>query len=68
MEKKCEEKNQPKKNTSKLKSYYCPHCQKILMKGDVRKLNMTCQHCHKLINADEGELLKPEIFSLSEEE
>ncbi len=47
-------------HTPKWKSYYCPYCKKILMKGEVKHLNMTCQHCHRLINADEDELLKTE--------
>jgi RNase P subunit RPR2 len=48
------------KKAVKLKSYYCPHCGKPLMTGDVKRLNMTCQHCHQLINAPESELLKSE--------
>jgi ribosomal protein S27AE len=48
------------KKAVKLKSYYCPHCGKALMTGDVKRLNMTCQHCHQLINAPESELLKSE--------
>jgi len=51
----------PLKNKfAKSKTYYCPHCKKVLMKGDVKRLNMICQHCHKLVNAREDELLKPE--------
>ena len=46
-----------KKKITKLKTYYCPHCQKSLMKGDVKRLNMTCPNCHKLINAKGDELL-----------
>jgi len=45
------------KKITKSKTYYCPHCRKSLMKGDVRRLNMTCPHCSKLINAEEEELL-----------
>lgn len=45
-------------SNSKFKSYFCPHCQKFLMKGDVRRLKMTCPHCQRLIDADEDELLK----------
>ena len=53
-------KDQEIETTPKWKSYYCPHCQKILMKGEVKSLNMTCQHCHRLINAEEDGLLKIE--------
>ncbi len=42
---------------SELKSYYCPHCEKVIMKGDVKKLNMPCPYCQKMINADEVDLL-----------
>jgi acetyl-CoA carboxylase beta subunit len=41
-----------------LKAYHCPHCDRFLFKGNVRKLNMVCHHCQKLINAMESELLK----------
>jgi len=51
----------PLKNKfSKLKLYYCPHCQKLLMKGNVKRLKMNCPHCHELVNAREDELLKSE--------
>jgi len=53
-------KDQKIETTPKWKSYYCPHCQKILMKGEVKYLNMTCQHCYRLITAEEDELLKTE--------
>jgi len=49
------------KKIAKLKTYYCPHCKKVLMKGDVKRLKMNCQHCHKLINAKEDELLFTEL-------
>ena len=42
------------------KTYYCPHCKKILMKGDVKRLKMNCPHCHELVNAGEDKLLNPE--------
>ena len=41
------------------KAYYCPHCQKPLIKGDVKRLNMTCPNCYKMINAKGDELLNP---------
>ncbi len=40
-----------------LKEYRCPHCNKFLLKGNIKKLNMVCHHCNKMINADESELL-----------
>ncbi len=42
------------------KTYYCPHCKKVLMKGDVKRLKMNCPHCHELVNASEDKLLNPE--------
>ncbi len=42
---------------SKLKSYYCPHCKKFLMDGNVKKLNMPCPYCQKMINAEEVDLV-----------
>jgi len=30
------------------------------MKGEVKYLNMTCQHCHRFINAEGDGLLKTE--------
>lgn len=52
------EKIQPIQSSSKLKSYFCPHCQKIIMKGDVKRLCMSCPVCQKMIDADEKDLLK----------
>ncbi len=46
------------------KKYYCPHCDKFLFRGNVKKLNMVCHHCQKLINADESELIKKEIDAI----
>jgi DNA-directed RNA polymerase subunit RPC12/RpoP len=40
------------------KSYYCPHCKKMIMKGNVKRLSMTCPHCSDLIDADEEDLIK----------
>ena len=40
------------------KYYYCPHCNKIIIKGIVKRLSMTCQHCSELIDADEVDLVK----------
>jgi len=57
-----QKKIEPIQSDSKLKSYFCPHCQKLLMKGDVKKLSMTCPNCQKMIDAEEGELLKKQIL------
>jgi len=46
------------KSDPKHKSYYCPHCKKIIMKGNVQRLSMTCPHCTELIDADEDELIE----------
>ncbi len=49
---------QPMESDPKSKSYYCPHCKKLIMKGDVKRLSMNCPHCLELVDADENELLK----------
>jgi phage FluMu protein Com len=43
-----------------LKEYRCPHCNRFLFKGNVKKLNMICHHCQKFINSEESELSKSE--------
>ena len=51
----------PLKNKfAKSKTYYCPHCKKVLMNGDVKRLKMNCPYCHEFVDAREGELLKLE--------
>ena len=52
------DKNRVDTNNAKLKSYFCPHCKKMLMKGNVKKLSMTCPNCQKMIDADEKDLLE----------
>jgi len=42
---------------TKSKTYYCPHCRKALMKGNVKRLNMPCPDCHEQINTKGDELL-----------
>ncbi len=42
---------------SNSKSYYCPYCKKLLIKGNIKSLNMPCPFCQALINEDEGVLL-----------
>ena len=48
----------PKRSDPNLKEYRCPHCGRFLFNGNVKKLNMVCHHCHKMISGDEDELLK----------
>ena len=50
----------PMQNDPNLKSYYCSHCGRFLFNGNVKKLNMVCHHCQKMINADEDKLVKTE--------
>jgi len=48
----------PLENDSNLQSYRCPHCDKFLFKGNVKKLNMVCHHCQKMISADGNDILQ----------
>ena len=50
-----------------LKEYRCPHCGKFLFKGKVKKLNMECHHCQKMIDVDEGELFTTDNKETSNE-
>ena len=54
----------PMKNDPALKEYCCPHCGRFLFKGNVKKLNMVCHHCQKMISVDGNELVKPEIDAI----
>ena len=54
-------KTQSIQTSVEIKSYFCPHCKKLLMKGNVKSLSMACPNCQKLIDSDEEELLKSEI-------
>jgi uncharacterized CHY-type Zn-finger protein len=49
---------EPFQSNSNWKSYFCPHCKKMLMKGNVKKLSMACPNCQKMIDADEKDLLE----------
>lgn len=42
-----------------IKEYRCPHCGKFLFMGNVKRLNMVCHHCQKMIDADDSELFGP---------
>jgi len=48
----------PMQTDPNLKEYHCPHCGRFLFRGNVKKLNMVCHHCQKLINADGNDLIK----------
>ncbi len=48
----------PMKSDPTLKEYRCPHCGRFLFKGNVKKLNMVCHHCQKMINVDDDELFR----------
>ena len=50
----------PMQSNLTLKEYRCPHCGRFLFNGNVKKLNMVCHHCQKMINADGDELVKTE--------
>jgi len=34
-----------------------PTCKKLIIKGDLKRLSMTCPNCYKLINVEEEDLL-----------
>ncbi len=48
----------PMESNPGIKEYHCPHCNKLLFKGNVKKLNMVCHHCQRMIDVDESELFK----------
>lgn len=48
----------PMESDSSLKDYICPHCDRFLFKGNVKKIHMVCHHCQKMIHADEADLFK----------
>jgi phage FluMu protein Com len=48
----------PMQSDPNLKEYRCPHCNKFLLKGNIKKLNMVCHYCNKMINAEGSELVK----------
>lgn len=47
----------PITSSSRSKSYFCPYCKKLIMKGNVQRLNLVCHGCYKMINADANDLL-----------
>ena len=46
----------PMESDPDFKEYRCPHCEKFLFKGNVKRLNMVCHHCQKMIDADSSAL------------
>ena len=42
-----------------LKEYYCPHCNRFVFRGNVRRLKMPCPHCQKMIDSDADDLVNP---------
>lgn len=51
----------PMKMNPGLKEYRCPHCGKFLFKGNVKRLNMVCHHCQRMIDADDTEFFKSDM-------
>ena len=47
----------PMHSNPNLKEYRCPHCKRFLFKGNVKKLNMLCHHCQKLIIVDGNKVI-----------
>ena len=47
-----------------LKEYRCPHCGRFLFNGNVKKLNMVCHHCQKMISVDGDDLVKTETDAI----
>ncbi|MFH2060461.1 MAG: hypothetical protein ABIJ59_16380 [Pseudomonadota bacterium] len=37
------------KNNEELKTYRCPACDKLLFKGNVSSLSMTCPRCNEFV-------------------
>lgn len=48
----------PLESDPDLKEYRCPHCGKLLFKGDVKRLQMVCHHCQKMVDADNSEFFR----------
>lgn len=46
----------PLNSNSGFKDYYCPHCREFILKGNVKRLNMSCPHCSRMISVDEKDL------------
>jgi len=51
----------PMQSNPNLKEYRYPHCKIFLFKGNVKKLNMLCHHCQKLIIADGNKVVFKKI-------
>jgi len=55
----------PMHSDKTLKEYRCPHCYRFLFKGNIKKLNMVCHHCHQMIDVEEDELLRTDAEEIS---
>ncbi len=55
----------PMHSDPNFKEYHCPHCYRFLFKGNIKKLNMVCHHCQKMIDVDEDDLMKPDNEEIS---
>ena len=55
----------PTHSDSNFKEYRCPHCDRFLFKGNVKKLNMVCHHCQKMINVKEDDFFKTDNEEIS---
>ncbi len=42
---------------TKFQIYFCPHCNKKIMTGSVKRLQMVCPTCQKMVKADAADLL-----------
>lgn len=49
---------QPIKGHPDHKSYFCPYCNELLLRGKVRRLAMACPNCNTLIRADAEKLIE----------
>ena len=55
----------PMHSDPNFKEYHCPHCYRFLFKGNIKKLNMVCHHCQKMINVNEDDLFKTDNEEIS---
>ena len=48
---------QPLTGNPEYHTYHCPHCKKVLLNGNVHRLNMVCFHCYRYIAETNPDLL-----------
>jgi acetyl-CoA carboxylase beta subunit len=41
---------------SPIKSYYCPYCREMIMRGNVQKLALICPNCNQFVKANGNDL------------